>query len=85
MVETVKAQKHPRKQQMHRKINVRSDWSDLDDDKDSQTRGKRIVYDITSDQESDKDQQPSTSAPLRRPNTQTKVLNLVGEVQEDFL
>ena len=74
MVGNVQAQKQPGKQQTHRKINVRSDWSDSDDGKDNQARGKPIVYDITSDQEMDMDQLPSTSAPLRRPNTWCKVL-----------
>ena len=62
------------KQQTHRKINVRSDWSDLDDDKECQARGKPIVYDITSDQETDTNQQPIATAPLRRPNVWPKVL-----------
>ena len=68
------AQKWPRKQQTHRKINVRSKWRDWDDGKDNQARGNPVVVDITSDQETDMDQQPSTSAPLRRPNTWPKVL-----------
>ena len=67
-------QKWPRKQQTQKKINVRSDWSDLDDDKDSQVRGKPIIYDISFDQETDTDQQPTAAAPLRRPNTWPKVL-----------
>ena len=74
MVGKVQAQKWPIKQQTHRKINVQSNWSDSDNDKDSQTRGKPIVYDITSDQETDMHQQPITSALLRRPNTWPKVL-----------
>ena len=53
---------------------MRSNWSDWDDGKDNQARGKSIVYDITSDQEADMDQHPSTSAPLRRPNSWPKVL-----------
>ena len=73
MVGKVKTQKWPRKQ--HRKINVRSNWSELDDGKDNQARGNPAVIDITSDQETDMDQQPSISAPLRRPNTWPKVLN----------
>ena len=43
-------------------------------DKDSQSRGRPIVYDITFEQETDADQQPITTAPLRRPNTWPKVL-----------
>ena len=42
------AQKWARKQQTHTKINMRSDWSDSDNGKDNQGRGKPIVYDITS-------------------------------------
>ena len=53
---------------------MRSDWSDLDDDKVGQARGKAIVYNIISDQETDMDQQPIVTAPLRRPNTWPKVL-----------
>ena len=53
---------------------MRSDWSDLDDGKGSQARGKPIVNNITFDQETDMDQQPSTSNTLRRPNTWPKVL-----------
>ena len=48
---------------------MRSDWSDSDDSKDNQARGKPVVVDITSGHEMDKDQEPSTSTPLRRPNT----------------
>ena len=51
MVGKVQAQKQSRQQQTHRKINMRSDWSDSDDGKDNQARGKPFVYDITSDQE----------------------------------
>ena len=40
MVAKIPAQKWPRKQQTQKKINVRSNWSDSDDDKDSQARGK---------------------------------------------
>ena len=53
---------------------MRSNWSDSDDGKDNQARGNPVVVDITSDQETDMGQQPSTSAPLRRPNTWPKVL-----------
>ena len=72
--------KWPRKQQTHRKINMRSDWSNSDDSKDNQVRGKPVVVDITSDHDMDMDQQPSTSNPststsLRRPNTYPKVLS----------
>ena len=68
------AQKQPRKQHPHRKINVRSEWSDLDDGKDNQATDNPVVVDITSDHETDMDQQPSTSTPLRRPNTWPKAL-----------
>ena len=61
----VQAQKQPGKQQTHRKIKMRSNWSDSDYGKDNQARGKPVVVDITSDQETDTDQQPSTSTPLR--------------------
>ena len=74
MVGKMQTQKQPRKQQSHRKINVRSDCSDSGDDKDSQARGKPIVYDITSDQETDIDKKPIATAPLKRPNTWPKVL-----------
>ena len=47
------AQKWPRKQQTHRKLNVRSDWSDSDDGKDNQAKGNPVVVDNTSDQEMD--------------------------------
>ena len=50
----------------------------MDDDKDSQARGRPIVYDITSDQETDADQQPITKASLRRPNTWPKVFTCGG-------
>ena len=77
----VQAQKWlPRPQQTHININVRSDWSDSDDDKDNQARGRPDVVDITSDQELDIDKQPSTSnpstsTPLRKLNTYPKVLS----------
>ena len=53
---------------------MRSDWSGSDNDKDSQVRGKPIIHDISSDQETDTDQQTTAASPLRRPNTWTKVL-----------
>ena len=43
---------------------MRSDWSDSDNDKDSQARGKPIVYDITSDQETEMDQQQPIATAL---------------------
>ena len=55
MVGKMQAQKQPRKQQTQKKINVRSNWSDSDDDKDSQARDKPIIYDINSYQEIDTD------------------------------
>ena len=64
MVGKIQAQKWPRKQQTQRKINVRSNWSDSDNDKDSKARGRPIVYDITSDQETETDQQSIAAAPL---------------------
>ena len=75
------AQKHPRPQQTHRKIDQKSDWSDSNDGKDDQARSNPIVIDITSDQEANIDPQPSTSnfsasMPLRRPNTYPIVLAL---------
>ena len=60
-------------------MDQRSDWSDSDHSKDNQAKGKPVVVDITSDNEADMDQQPSTSntsTPLRRPNTYQKVLSL---------
>ena len=65
-----KAQKQPRPQKIHRKIDVKSDWSDSSNGKDNQTRSKPVVIDITSEQEANIDSQPSssnasTSAPLR--------------------
>ena len=74
MAEKMQAQKWPRKQQTQRKINARSNWSNLDNDKESQVRGTPIVYDITFDQETDTDQQPIATAPLRRPHTLPKIL-----------
>ena len=59
----VQVQKWPRKQQTHRKVSLRSDWSDSDDAKHNQARGKPVAVDITSDHEMDADQQPSTSIP----------------------
>ena len=70
----MQAQKLPRKQQMQKKIKMRSDWSDSDDDKDSQARGKPIIHDISSDQETDTNQQTTVATPLRRPNMWPKVL-----------
>ena len=80
-----KLKKWPRQQQTHRKIDIKSDWSDLDDGKDDQARSNPIVIDIILDQETTIDPQPSTSnfsasIPLRRPNTYPKVLSL-GRVQ----
>ena len=43
------AQKPPRPQQIHRKFDIRSDWSDSDDGKDDQARGNPVVVDIASD------------------------------------
>ena len=43
---------------------MRSNWSGLEDNKDSQARSKPIVHDITSDQETDIDQQPIATVPL---------------------
>ena len=82
MVGKLQVQKWPRKQQTQRKINVRSNWSDSDNDKDSQARNKPIVYGITSDQETDTVQLIAT-APLRRPNTWPKVLTC-GRGREIF-
>ena len=59
---------------MQKKINMRSNWNGSDDDEDSQARGKPIIHDISSDQETDTDQQTTVAAPLRRPNTWPKVL-----------
>ena len=80
----MQAQKWPRLQQTHRKVNVRSEWSDLDDGKDNQARGRPVVVDITSDLEMDMDQQPSSSTPstptpLKRPITLPRVLENVEE------
>ena len=55
---------------------MRSDWSDSDDEKDSQVRGIPINHDITSNWETDTDQETTVAAPLRRPNTMPKVYNL---------
>ena len=73
------AQKQSRPLQIHRKIDQKSDWSNLDNSKDNQASS--IVIDITSDQEVNIDSQPSTSnpstsAPLRRPITYPKGLSL---------
>ena len=70
----VQCQKWPRKQQTYRKVDQKSDWSHSDENKDSQVRSRPIVHDITYDQETDKDQQPSTLTLLRRSNTWLKVL-----------
>lgn len=74
--------KRPRKQQIHRKIDQKSDWNDADseDSKDDQARCRPINVDLTLDQGPDMDQKPSTSnpntsAPLRRPTTWPKVLD----------
>ena len=42
-VRIMQSQKQPRKQQTHKKIDMRSDWSDSDDDKDSQARGRPMT------------------------------------------
>ena len=73
----LQAQRQPRQQQTHRKIDVKSDWSDLDDGKDDQARSNPIIVDSTSVQEATIDPQPSTSnfnasMPLRRPSTYPK-------------
>ena len=52
------AQKQP-----HRKIEVRSDWSDSDDGKDNQARSKPSVIDTTSDQKANIDLQPIILTP----------------------
>ena len=75
------AQTWPRQQQTHRKIDVKSYLRDSDNGKDDQARSLPVVIDITSDQETTIDPQPSTSnfsasTPLRRPNTYLKVLSL---------
>ena len=57
-----------------KEMNKTSDWSDSDDHKYSQVRGKPVVHDISSDQETDTDQPTTVAAPLRRPNTWPKVL-----------
>ena len=67
---------------------MRSDWSDSNDSKDNEVRGKPVIVDITSDHEMDMDQQPgtsnpSTSTPLRRPTTYPKVLSL-GRGRAEF-
>ena len=51
----MQVQKCLRKQQMQKKIGIRSDWSNSDDDKDSHARGKPIIHDVSSDQETDTD------------------------------
>ena len=59
----VQAQKWSRPQETHRKIDIRSDWGDSDNGKDNQARGNPIDIDITSDQDTNMNQQPSTSNP----------------------
>ena len=73
-------QKWPKPQHTHRRVNIKSDCSDLDNGKDNQRRSIPVVVDITSDHEMDIDQQPSssissTSTPLRRPNTLPRALD----------
>ena len=54
---------------------MKSDWSDSDDGKDNQARKKPIRHDITSDWETEReDQETIIEASLRRPNTMPKVL-----------
>ena len=70
----LQAQKWPRHQQTHTKIDQISNWSDSDDGKDDQAKSNPVVIDITSDQEANIDPEPSSSnpsisTPLRRPNT----------------
>ena len=72
----VQAQKWPRKPQTHLKINVRSNWIDSSDGKYNQVRGKPIAYDTTSDQETNMDQQPSTSVPLKKTKHLAQDINL---------
>ena len=71
----VQAQKWPR--QIHRKIDVRSVWSDSDDGKDNQARCNPVVVVIASDHDAYIDPQPGTSnasasVPLSQPNTYAK-------------
>ena len=63
----LQAQKWPRPQQTHRKIDVVSDWGNLNDGKDNQARSDPIVPDIISDQEANIDPQPSILTPVHLP------------------
>ena len=69
---------------MQKKVDMKSDWSDSDDDNDSQVRGKPIIHDVSSDWAMDTDQQTTIPAPLRRPNTWPKVL-ICGRGRGKFL
>ena len=53
---------------------MKSDWSDSDDGKNNQVRGRPIKHNVTSDWETDADQETMAAAPLRRPNTMLKLL-----------
>ena len=82
MKDAIASSKWPRQQQQtHRKCDVKSDWNDSDDGKDNQARSNSIFIDISSDQETTIDPQPSTSyfsasMLLRRCNTYPRVLSL---------
>ena len=49
----MQAQKQSRKQQTQKKVDMRSEWSNSDDNKDSQARGKPIIHDVSSGWETD--------------------------------
>ena len=69
--------KRPRRQQMQKTVEMKSDWStDSDDKEDDQATKKPIRHDITSDWETEIEdvQETIIKAPLRRPNTIPKVL-----------
>ena len=68
-VRMIQAQKICRKQQMQKKVDMRSNWSDSNDETDSQTRGKPVIHDVSSDWETDTHQHTTVAPPLRRPNT----------------
>ena len=67
--------KQPRKKQMQKRVEMKSDWGDSDDGTDNQVRKRPIRHDVPSDWEVEtEDQETMVEILLRRPNTMPKVL-----------
>ena len=60
---------------MQKRVELKLDWSDSDDGKDNQVRKRPIQHDVSSDWQTEtEDQETIVETPLRRPNTMPKVL-----------